>query len=423
MSARDRLGLWRDRSYLLLWSADTISQAGSQVTLLALPLAAVLVLHASAFEVAALAAIEFAPFLLFSLPAGVWIDRVARRPVLVAADVGRAIALVSVPVAAALGSLTVAQLFAVAFLTGTLTVFFDVSYQAFLPTLVDRDQLVEGNAKLELSRSAAQVAGPSVAGGLVQAATAPVAILVDAASFLVSALLLTGTPRDDPPARVPGQDGAAKELRDGLAFVFRNPYLRSVAACTALTNLFGNLVFALYVVYATRHLGLAPAVLGLVFSVGNIGFTIGALVANRAVAGLGVGRAIVGSSLLFGPALVLIPLAPPAHPVPFLVASGVVGGFALVVYNIAQISFRQSITPDRLQGRMNSVMRFLVWGAIPVGSLAGGALAATVGIVPALWVGALGGCLACVPVLASPVRVLVSVKQPEPRLQLGPQAG
>src|ERR671935_1242601 len=185
-----RGGLWRHADFLKLWSAQTVSQFGTTVSQVALPLVAVLVLDASAFQVAALGTVEFLPFLLFTLPAGVWVDRLPRRPILVVADLGRACALGSIPLAAAIGHLTLTQLYVAGFVTGTLTVFFDVSYQSYLPSLVERPELVEGNAKLEVSRSAAQIGGPGIGGLLVRAFTAPYAVLADAVSYLGSALFI-----------------------------------------------------------------------------------------------------------------------------------------------------------------------------------------------------------------------------------------
>jgi MFS family permease len=402
---RPTRGLWGHADFMRLWSAQTISQFGSQVTLLALPLAAIVVLDASAFEVAALSAAEGAPWLLFSLPVGAWVDRVLRKPILVVADVGRALVLLSVPLAYALDALTIWQLYAVGFAAGVLTVFFDVAYQSYLPSLVERSQLEEGNSKLEVSRSGAQLAGPGVAGALVDLVTAPVAILVDALSFLASAAWLSRIEREERiEARGVERTRLAAEILEGLRFVARDPYLRPSMVYVAAFNFFTNVIFAIFLVYAVRRLDLSPAVIGLVLAIGSLGFLVGAFLAPRVSARLGVGTTMIGAAAVAGLALFLIPLAPPSNALPFLIASGVIVDFAIVLYNVTGISLFQAITPDRLLGRMNASRRFVVWGVLPLGSLAGGALASTIGLRETLFVGAAGASLGFLPLLFSPLR-------------------
>ena len=402
---RPTRGLWGHADFMRLWSAQTISQFGSQVTLLALPLAAIVVLDASAFEVAVLSAAEGAPWLLFSLPVGAWVDRVLRKPILVVADVGRALVLLSVPLAYALDALTIWQLYGVGFAAGVLTVFFDVAYQSYLPSLVERTQLEEGNSKLEVSRSGAQLAGPGVAGALVDLVTAPVAILADALSFLASAAWLSRIEREERlEARGVERTRLAAEILEGLRFVARNPYLRPSMVYVAAFNFFTNVIFAIFLVYAVRRLDLSPAVIGLVLAIGSIGFLVGAFLAPRISARLGVGTTMIGAAAVAGLALFLIPLAPPSNAIPFLIASGVIVDFAIVLYNVTGISLFQAITPDRLLGRMNASRRFVVWGVLPLGSLAGGALASTIGLRETLFVGAAGASLGFLPLLFSPLR-------------------
>jgi MFS family permease len=402
-------GLWRHQDFLKLWSAETISQFGTAITGLALPLVAIIVLHASAFEVAALGTIEFAPFILFSLPAGVWVDRLRRRPILIAGDLGRAALLASIPLAYFADALTIGQLYVVGFLVGTCTVFFDVAYQSYLPSLVERSDLVEGNSKLEVSRSSAQIAGPGFAGGIIGLLTAPYAIVLDAISFLGSAFLLFGIRREE--ATSGGGDGMAErrsmrsELGEGLRFVLGHRYLRNIAASTGTFNFFGNLSGAIILVYLVRRLHMTPGLIGLTFSLGSAGALLGALTANRIAGRLGVGRTIVWAQATTV-AGILIPLAPQDkyRAIPFLVAAELVIGASIVIYNVNQLSLRQALCPERLQGRMNAVMRFLVWGTIPLGSLVGGGLASTIGLRPTIWVGVLGSMLAALPVALSPVR-------------------
>jgi predicted MFS family arabinose efflux permease len=302
------------------------------------------------------------------------------------------------------------HLYIVAFCTGALTVFFDVADQSFLPVLVHRERLVEGNSKLELSRSVAQITGPGVAGVLVQALTAPIAVALDALSFLGSTvfLLLIRVP-EPAPARANRQPTSIwSDVREGLRLVFENPHLRSIAACTGTSNLFGNGLFALYVLYLTRELAIEPVILGFIMAVSGPGALLGALLAGRLARTLGLGTTIVGAIVISSVANVLVPLA--SGPLPLvigmLILQGAVSGFSNPVYNINQVSLRQAITPDRLQGRMNASMRFLVWGTIPVGALLGGALGEAVGLRPALALLAIGGLLAPLWVVFSPVRRL-----------------
>ncbi len=410
-----RGGLWAHGDFLKLWSAETISQFGTQVSALALPLVAVLVLDASAFAVSALVTIEFLPFILFSLPAGVWVDRLRRKPILVIGDVGRAVLLASVPVAYLADALTIWQLYVVGFGVGVLTVLFDVAYMAYLPSLVEREQLVEGNSKLEISRSAAQIGGPGLAGGLVSVFTAPYAVLVDAISYVGSALFLLRIRRPEPlpeaPAGAP-RPSMLRDVREGLGYVLGNRYLRAIATCTGTSNLFGSMAFAILLVYAVRTLEMSAGLIGIVFALGNVGTLAAAVLSSRIIARLGVGPTIVASAMMFGPATLLLPAAPTSFPAPFLVASMLLFGFAGVVYNITQGSFRQAITPERMQGRMNSVMRFIVWGVIPLGSLAGGALGSWIGLRETLWVAAICSSFTFLPVLLSPVRRLREMPEP-----------
>ncbi len=416
MSVSFRLtGLWRHSDFLKLWTGQTISQFGSQITLLALPLTAVLTLKANAAEMGILGAVEFAPFLLVGLFAGVWVDRMRRRPILIVADFGRTFLLASIPLAAVFGLLRIEQLFIVAFLVGIMTVFFEVAYQSYLPALVSREGLIEGNSKLEMSRSVAQIAGPGLAGVLVQLVTAPIAILVDALSFLVSviSLLLINKPEPPPPAAHTRQS-MRHEIGEGLGIVLYNPVLRSIAGCTATSNLFSNIMFAVYVLYLTRELGLSPGLIGLVFSAGSIGGLIGAVLAGRAAQQFGLGPTLIVSVFVGGAALLLVPLASGSLFVvsALLIASFFVSSASNPIYNVNQVSLRQAITPDRVQGRMNATMRFIVWGTIPIGSLLGGLLGSVIGLRETLFISAFGSLLPCLWLVFSPVRTLR--EQPAP---------
>lgn len=407
-----RLGLFGHIDFRKLWIGDTISQFGTQVSQLAIPYIATILIGASAFEVALLSTVEFLPFLLFTLPAGAWVDRLRRRPILISGDLLRAAALVSIPVAWELGVLTIWQLYVVGFVTGLGTVFFDVAYQSYLPALVDRDDLVEGNGKLEASRASAQVVGPGLAGGLISLLSAPLAILGDCLSYVLSAFFVWRIRKLEPhPEEARIAAGVAREpLRSqvaaGLRFVIGNPYLRGIAGATSSSNLFGNLALGVLPVYLYRELGLSAAAVGVIFGLASIGSLIGALIANRLAAWIGLGRAIIGAIFVGGVAWLLVPFAPPAFPEPFLVAAFFVGGFGEVAYNINQVSFRQAICPTAMQGRMNATMRFLVWGTIPIGSVLGGVVASVIGVHGAILVGAVGSSFPFLSVLFSPVRSL-----------------
>lgn len=408
-----RRSLWRQGDFMKLWTGQTISQFGDEITQLAIPLLAIGILGAGAFEMSLLAVVRFLPWILFTLPAGVWIDRLRRRPILIGSDVARALLLASIPVAFLGDWLTLVQVYVVAFLAGTLEVFFDVAYQSYLPSVVERDELVEGNSKLELSRAGSQVVGPTVAGFLIEAVTAPFALAFDAVSYLGAALFVGLIRREEPgpephdPAEGP-RPSMWQEARAGVGYVVTNRYLRSIAACTGTANLFGNISGAVLILYLVSEdgLGLTPISLGLIFALGNLGVILGALTGGRLAKAIGIGPTIVASAALAGIAAFAVPLAPPDDPFWVLVIGGVFVGFGVVVYNVNQVGLRQAITPDRMLGRMNATMRLIVWGTIPIGALIGGILGTVVGLQAALWVSAIGASLSFLPVLLSPVRSL-----------------
>jgi len=415
-----RPSLLRHPDFLKLWTAQTISVFGSQISLLAVPLVAVLILDATPFEVALLGTIEFLPFILFTLPAGAWVDRLRRRPIMIVGDLGRAAALASIPVSYGLGDLSIWQLYVVGFITGTLTVFFDVANQSYLPSIVDRDQLVEGNSKLQVSQSAALIAGPGAAGLLIGALKAPIAIAIDSLSFVASAFFVFLIRRPEPLVEHPADAASANrpsivtEVRQGLAFVVGNGSLRAIAAGTSVSNLFGSIGQGILIVYLAgdRYLALPPEQIGLVFALGNIGALVGALFANRLAGWFGLGPTIIGSLFLgsFNP--LLVALAPRELPIPFLIAAGLTGGLSVMIYNINQVSFRQAICPPRMQGRMNATMRFLVWGTMPIGSLIGGVLANIIGVHETIWLAAILGLTPAIFPLLSPVRTLREMPAP-----------
>jgi len=403
---RPQGALWANRDFLWLWAAQTVSQFGSEITGLALPLVAIIVLDATTFEVAALAVVDWLPFFLFSLPAGVWIDRLQRRPILIAADWGRALALSSIPLAYLFDVLTLGQLYIVGLIVGTLTMFFDLSYQSYLPSVVERDELGEGNSKLEVSRSAAQVAGPGLAGVLVTILTAPYAILLDAISFVASALSLSRIKRRErKPERPPEErPGFRAEIGEGLRFTLRHPLQRPIIVFVAISNLFVNMLFAIYLVYAVRELDLSATTIGLIFSLGSVGSLVGALTANRVARALGIGRGLITVATTGGLGLLLIPLASGDLVIPFLVLANMLWGFFVLNYFVTAVSLIQAITPDHLLGRTNASRRFVVQSMIPLGALLGGTLGTFIGLRPTIAIGAVGASLAVIPLFFSPLR-------------------
>ena len=406
--------LWRHRDFRLLWAGQSVSEIGSQVSLLAIPLVAIDVLHASAFGVGLLTTMQTLPFLLVGLPAGAWVDRMRRRPVLIAADVGRAITLGSIPAAWALSILTLGQLYAVSVVSGVLTVFFDVAYQSYLPVLVGTDRLVDGNGKLAASQSAAQVAGPAVSGGLVGAVGAATAVLADAVSFVVSLLtLLTIRTHEDRPQRRSNEDGRPSTLRaeiaEGLRFVWREPRIRSVAGATGTSNLFSTMWLAVFLLFLRRQLHLPAGHIGILLGLGAAGGIVGALLAARLASWLGVGRTILWTMAACGASQLAYPLATRSTVNVLVVAAGLLASAASVAYNINQVSLRQALCPPYLQGRMNASVRFLIWGTMPIGGLIGGTLGSVIGLRPTLWVAAAGSLTAFLWIRFSPVPDLQTI--------------
>jgi MFS family permease len=405
MRLRPGGALWRDADFLRLWSAQTVSLIGSQVSGLALPLVAILVLHATTFEVAALGTVEFLPFVLLALPAGVWVDRIRRRPILIAADWGRAALLASIPLAHLAGALTLWQLYAVGFLVGVFTVFFDVAYQSYLPSLVEREHVIDGNAKLELSRAASQVTGPTIAGLLVGALTAAYAVAADALSFVVSAILLMRIRKTEPPAAaVEERRSMRAEIATGLRYTWRHPLLRPLILQIGIGNFFLSAVSSILLVFAVRDLHLTAATIGVTFSIGNAGLVVGATIARRMAVALGIGRTLIVGAVATGSAYLLLAAAPRGAAVPLLALAQFVWSLGAVLYFVNGISLIQTITPDRLLGRVNASRRFAVWGVIPFGNLVGGALGTALGLRPAIWVGAIGAVLSAIPLVVSPMR-------------------
>jgi MFS family permease len=401
-----RPGRVRLRSgFVRLWAADTISQFGTRVTQVALPLAAIGTAGPSASELGLLRAAGTVPFLLFGLHAGAWVDRVRRRPLMVASDWGRAVLLATVPLAAAVASVALWHLYLVAFGTGVLTVCFDVAYQSYLPGLVEEDQLVDANGKLQATAAVAEATGPGLGGVLVQALTAPVALLVDAVSFVGSALLLAGTRAAEPPPDRPSEHRSLRqEIATGLRFVLGEPVLRRILVSSALINLAAAAIEVVLLLFLVRDLGQSAGAVGVALSAGGVGAVLGALLAPWTSRRLGDGPALWLSLAVTSPFGLLIPLAQPDDALLLIVPAMIVTVAGLVVYDIVQLSFRQALTPPRLQGRVHATVRFVVWGSLPIGSVLGGLLAGAVGNRTALWLLTAATVLIPLILFLSPVR-------------------
>jgi len=367
------------------------------------------VLDATALQMGLLTAAGTAPGLLGGLVAGVWVDRLRRRPVLIGADLGRALLLGTIPLAAALDVLRIEQLYVVAFLTGLLTLTFDVAYLAYLPSLVRRDELVEGNSKLSVSASVAEASGFGISGWLIQAISAPVTVLVDALSFVASAVAiwLIRAPEPAPPA-IGERTGMLDEMKDGLRTLAGSAYLRALTAALVTLECFGGMIGAVILLYTTRTLGLPPGVQGLIFAVGGVTSLLGAVAAGTVTRRLGVGPAMALGLVLAGLGTLLIPLAGDrsAASLLLLVGSQLVTDPARTVYMITQVSQRQALTPSGLLGRVNAGTQVLVLGATLLGAVGGGLLAERIGLRSTLVIGACGSGAAALWLLASPLRTV-----------------
>lgn len=397
--------LWRHTDFLKLWSGQTISMLGSSVTGIALPLVALGPLHATVFQMGVLNALGSVPYLTIGLFAGVWIDRLRRRPVLIAADVALALLLAVIPITTAAGVLRMEVLFALALGAGVASLFFEFAYQAYLPALIPAALLVDGNSKLAQSSSLARIVGPSFAGILIELVTAPVAIVVDAASYVVSAVALGVIRHREPPPSRTGRRPIVREIRDGLAFVFGHPVIGALAVNSGLSNMFGAMVGATYFVYLARELALSPAVIGIVLAAGGPGALVASASASRVAKWAGIGPALLLGQLLMvaNTGLVVASLAVPGAAVPLLVVASFVLAAGATYYNVTLFSMRQALTPAELRGRTVASVRLLTVGAMPIGALAGGFLGDRIGVGATIQVAFAGAVVALVPILLSAV--------------------
>ncbi len=399
-------GLWNHPDFVKLWIGQTVSDLGNGITGIALPLTAALALQATPVQMGILSALEGVAALLVGLFAGVLADRLRRRPILIATDVGRAALLLSVPLAALFGLLRIEQLYLVAALTGVLTVFFHVADQSFLPSLIRQEDLVEGNSKLGASASIAEIGGPALAGPLVQIVTAPGALLFDVCSFLVSACCLWRI-RAVEPAPKASEQALWPALTEGLRAIVTHPLLRVLAGGAFLFAFFGNFFAALYPLYVARTIGAPPATLGYLVAVGGVGALAGAFLEQRVVRRVGLGKTLAGGLLvsqIIGLAVTLLARGPGVVAVALLFFSQLVGDVAISLYLMSEVSLRQSVIPASMLGRINASIQVLTRGLGASGALVGGALGQQVGIRPTLLIAGAGMLLAAIWLLCSPVR-------------------
>jgi MFS family permease len=383
--------LWQNKDFIKLWSGGLISVFGSAITSLALPLIAITTLNAGATEMGILKALGQMPVLLFGFFVGAWVDRVKRRPLMITADFGRAILMAMIPILALLGEIRIEFLYIVVFLTGTLSAIFDLAVTSFLPSVVGKENLIEGNSKIQISHSVASIGGPGLAGVLIQVITAPIALALDALSFLVSAFCLlfihTTEPAQNPSRK---NQNIWREIGEGIHAVFRNPILSPLTVGTTIASLGGAIQETVFLLYLTRELTINPAWIGIILATGGFASLLGAMLAEPITRHFSPGRVLIIAQLVVSAGMGIIPFASGGLmlAIPILILSRVITSAGVAIYSINQISLRQSITPDHLLGRVNACRRVLVFGIIPVGAMLGGMMGETIGLKLTLVMGA-----------------------------------
>ena len=410
-------GLWGEPDFLKLWAGQTVSQMGSWISRIALSLTAVILLGASPLQMGLLSGADAVAVLVVGLFAGAWADRLRRRPILIIADLGRMLVLGTIPLAAQWHRLSMGHLYLAAAACGIFSVFFDVSYQAYLPSLLNRENILEGNSKLTLTESLAEIVAPGLTGVLVQWITAPMAILFDAFSFLCSAVSIGLIHKPEALPERGARQHIGREIAEGLRASWENPILRALLQRTATASFFMGFIGALYAVFAVRELGISAGLLGMIISVGGVCSLGGALAAQRLVLRAGLGRSLIGAAIVSGVGSLLIPMA---HG-PVLVCAVFLGASQLFdmawpVYNVNELSLRQSIAPPHLLGRVNSATHLLFRGLLPAGALAGGILAEGIGIRLTMLNGSTGFLLSTLWLVFSPICHLRELPQEVGRL-------
>lgn len=398
----------RNRNFQFLWAGQTISSIGDQMSGLALPVLAVLMLHATEWQVGLMNAAGLSAFLLIGLPAGAWVDRWIKRRVMIWADVVRMITVASAPIVWWSGHLTMGYVIFTAAVMSIASVFFDVSYQSVLPLMLPKEHMAKANSALETTAQTSSVAGPAVIGFLLTIVKAPILLLVDAFSFLVSWVTLSLMKIDEQPAPKTDRQPLRREIAEGVRFVAKHPIICRITATTAVSNLFGSAIHTLTPILVLRTMGVPAPIYGLMFTFGAVGGMLGAIAAPKLGKRIGEGNLIIWAMLLSTVATLAFPIAAmfnyAAISIPLIIGAETLIAFASLVYNITQVSARQALCPENLLGRMNASIRFFVWGVMPISALASGALATVFGIIPVMTVAAIGASLAVVFVLFSPLR-------------------
>jgi len=393
-----------------LWGGETIEWFTDQISTLALPTIAILVFHAGPLETGVLRALDYVAFPFLGLYAGVMVDRWRRKPVLVWTNIVQVVALGSIPASFLLGRLSLLQIFLVALVMSATSVFFAVAYQAYLPVLIRREDLVEGNSKLETSSSASTVAGPTIAGALYQL-FGPLSVAVDALGTLVAAIMIGSIVKREPPPSFVAERNFWRELRAGVRVVVDSPELKSLAASNSVFNFGTSMFMAVFYLFIYDRLMFSPGLAGIVLGVGNIGFLIGALISQRLIKRLGFGTVLTLAVLISGLGLLLVQASVFGPPAIMLAGLWFLSNLGLPIYNINQVSYRQAIVPDAVQGRMNATMRTLGYGAYAIGALVGGVVGLWYGILSAMTIGALISLIPVIMIQFGPVGGLREMPQ------------
>jgi MFS family permease len=402
-------GLWSDPNFVRLWSAATVSTFGTLVTRTALPFVAIILLHATPLSIGLLSVAEFAPGFLVGLVAGVWVDRLPRRPIMIACDLGRAVLVLTIPLAAAAGQLTLAQLYLVAIAASVLTVFFDVAYRSYLPTLISQDALIEGNSKLSAAGSAAETLAFGSGGWLVQWFSAPTAMLVDALSFLWSAFWVFRITAPEQQGRTQNRPANMfQEIADGLRATWHDPILRAMTIASMLIAAGYRMVGTVFLLFVYGQLGFGPGLLGLVFAVGGLSSLLGAAAVGRItrLAGFGPAMILAIAFVALGQGMVTLASGASAVALLLLIGQQLVSDPAATVYDVVEVSLRQTLAPEALLGRINASVRVVEAGAMVIGSLLGSILGETIGLRLTILVGSVIIALTGLWLAATPLRHL-----------------
>ncbi|WP_271782638.1 MFS transporter [Aquimarina algiphila] len=406
--------LFGHSNFKKLWVAQILSLVGTQVTVVALPIIAIKLLNASTLQVGLLTAMSYLPFLLFGLPAGAWVDRLSIKRLMIVCDMCRGAILILVPILYSMDFLTIPLLFIIAFCNGIFTVFFDISNQSFLPEILPKEQLTEGNSKLGTSYTTSQMVGPTIAGFMIKIFSAPIAILIDSISYFLSGIFIYNI-------KIPKQKtvlnkkkpGIFSEIREGLRFVVKNKYLKPIAISMSIANMFDlfGMIQAILPIYILSTLKLSPFEYGIILSMGNIGAILGTFINKIIVNKFYLGKVLAISSILPGISLLILPFVQGEYAMYIIGLSLSLAGLNIAVFNINQISLRQAITPLNLMGRMNATIRFIIWGTVPLGAFLGGLLGEQIGVRNTLLVAAIGSVLSSIPILFSKNTSLKSLKE------------